>query len=271
MPDKHYILYIDDSGSRFPDIKDNNVRDDGMDCFALGGILVESNHKEEIKNKYLEFCKKWNINTPLHSNEIRGRREGFAWLKTEPDKEAPFLKDLEEFLLSIPVLGFAAVVSRPGYNQRYKEKYGDKRWQMCKTSYFILIERVVKYVVSKGGSLEIRFEEVGKSEDRAIIDYTKKIKEEGLPFDADKSAKYCGLKNECFKNTIKGDAERKKKGNLYVQIADLYLYPMVKRIYNPNYRPWVVLHGKNKIIDSLIKEEDKDILGIKYSCFESFR
>ncbi len=95
-----------------------------------------------------------------------------------------FFKDLNEYLCKIPVIGFAAVVDRRGYNKRYEEKYKENRWWMCKTAFNILIERVVKYVISKDSKLKIRFEEGGKKEDRAILQYLKDLKKDGLPFDS---------------------------------------------------------------------------------------
>lgn len=264
----HYVLYIDDSGSRFPDTKEVTRRNDGMDCFALGGILVEEQQVDNVKKLYTDFCKKWDISYPLHSTKIRGMRGDFAWLKEDSKKYLSFMGDLKNFLTEAPVMGFAVVINRQGYNDRYKEKYKEKRWWMCKTAYCILIERVTKYVKSNKGTFEIRFEEVGRVEDRAIIGYTKDLKKNGHPFSAETSAKYITLNKEDYQETILGDARRKLKSNLFVQVADLYLYPMIKRRYNPLYAPWLAFFENKKVIDSILSEEDCVHLGIKYSCFD---
>lgn len=265
---KHYYLYIDDSGSRFPDKQDSVCRADGMDHFALGGILVSENDKDVLKEKYEEFCKKWSITYPLHSTKIRGMRANFTWLVKNSKRKKNFFQDLELFLTSIPVIGFAAVVNRPGYNNRYKEKYENKPWWMCKTAYSILIERVSKYVQDLDGDFKVRFEQGGKKEDRAILEYAKSMKVKGLPFNPNTSGKYKALVGNDFKSLIVGEPRRRKKENLFIQIADLYLYPMIKRKHDPNYPPWLSLHKHGKVIDAYLPDCDLEHKGIKYSCFD---
>lgn len=235
-PPKRYYLYMDDSGSRLPD-KIEAERKDGIDCFALGGILIKDGERAALQAAHTAFCGRWNITYPLHSTAIRGRRNDFAWLGKDREIEGRFLADLEGILLTLPVLGFAAVVHRPGYNERYKEKYGDQRWLMCKTAYTILIERVCKYVAAQGGTLSIRFEETGKQEDRALIGYTKDMKREGAPFDTGRSQQYGALGPAEYKGLIEGDPERLTKKSPAIQVADLLLYPMVKAGYDPTYGP----------------------------------
>jgi hypothetical protein len=267
--EKHYYLYIDDSGNRFPD-KQQFVRDDGMDYFALGGILVEENDKKILEERYKELCERWGIIYPLHSTDIRGMRNNFSWLEEGSKKRKNFEEDLESFLFGIPVIGFAAVIHRPGYNKRYEEKYGDKRWWMCKTTYTVLIERVAKYVQGQGGTFEVRFEECGKKEDRAILQYAKDLKTIGSPFCPNNSSKYSALVCDDYKKVVVGEPRRRMKDNLFVQIADLYLYPMVKRKYNPTFSPWVALFKNKKVIDALLPEGEWLYCGIKYSCFDDF-
>lgn len=267
---KHYYLYIDDSGWRDPN-KKLKERNDGMDHFALGGILVDSLDKDFIKSKHDEFCTKWNITYPLHSTEIRGRRNNFAWLENKSSRNDKFHEELEEFLLSVPVIGFAAVVHRPGYNKRYEQKYGEGRWLICKTAYTILIERVTKYVMEQGGTFEVFFEYSGKKENALIQQYAKSLKEDGHPFSKETSDKYKVLQPEDYRNIVLGEPRRKEKSNRLTQIADLYLYPMVKRKYDETFSPWNVLFENKKVIDSLLDEEEIDLLGIKYSCFEDVK
>lgn len=195
-------------------------------------------------------------------------RDSFSWLEKSAKVNFRFREDLGDFLTDVPVVGFATVVYRPGYNKRYKGKYGDNRWALCKTAYAILIDRVVKYVKSKGGILHIRFEESGEKEDRSIIEYAKDMKVHGLPFDPVTSKKYGSLSPHDYRDVIVGRPKRKKKANSLLQIADLYLYPMAKRKYDPRYPPWLTLFSKGKVIDALISEQDYQTLGIKYSCFD---
>lgn len=264
---KQFVLYIDDSGSRFPDKHDMECRNDGMDHFALGGILIAVEDKKALQEAYISFCKKWNIDYPLHSTKIRGMRNNFSWLEGGAKKDV-FYSELDSFLISLPVIGFAAVIHRPGYNERYNEKYEGKPWWMCKTVYAILIERVAKYVAEQSGILIVRFERTGKREDRAIIQYARDLKVRGMPFNIDTSKKYDILQPEDFRSVILGEPRRKLKENLFVQIADLYLYPMAKRKYDPMYNPWVLLYKNKKVIDALVSEREWSSKGIKYSCFD---
>src|SRR5712691_1110287 len=126
MPEK-YLLYFDDTGSRDPDSNACIPRHDKMDCFGLGGILVKEEDIEAILQKHKSFCAEWNIDYPLHSSKIRGGQGKFGWLK-KPENAGLFFPALEEFLLSLPFVGIACVIDRPGYVARYKESYDESLW-----------------------------------------------------------------------------------------------------------------------------------------------
>ena len=151
----------------------------------------------------------------------------------------------------------------------HSEAFWSTKW-MCKTAYSILIERVAKYVSSKGGNFDVRFEQVGKKEDRAIIQYAKDLKTTGSPFNKDTSSKYHSCGTDDYRKIVLGEPRGRTKNNLFIQIADLYLYPMAKRKHDPNYRPWQVLAENKKVIDALLQEDEYENLGIKYSCFDEF-
>lgn len=263
----HYYLYIDDHGSRKPDHEPDH-RDDGMNCFALGGILVHEKDIDTIVQSHKFFCKDWQIECPLHSTDIRGMREGFRWLEDSVKEAERFHHELNKFLTELPIIGFATVVNRPGYNDRYKDQYGQKRWQLCKTAYCILVERVAKYVKSQGATFEVFFEQSGKKEDRVIKQYSRSLKKDGHPFETNTSEKYSPLSHDEFKKTMLGEPREKTKKCIFTQISDLYLYPMVKRKYDSAYRPWVELYRAGKVIDALLEEDVLPTLGIKYSCFD---
>ncbi|MEA2112902.1 MAG: DUF3800 domain-containing protein [Patescibacteria group bacterium] len=265
-----YYLYIDDSGSRHPDRQDFIDRDDKLDHFALGGVLIATEDKEIIKEKYENFCKKWDINYALHSSDIRGMRNDFSWLEESTKNKEKFQDEMSKFLVSLPVMGFASVIYRPGYNKRYKEKYGNNRWMMCKTAYNILIERVVKHLKKTKSTMYVRFEEAGKKENIAIYEYSKELKNKGHPFDPETALRYDPVDKEDYKEIILGEPKRKRKWNLFVQIADLYLYPMAKGRYDAEFLPWKMLQKYGRVIDAHLPEVSLDIEGIKYSCFEDF-
>ncbi len=265
----NFHLYIDDSGSRRPDHIANPIRRDGMDYFALGGILIHELDIDYLISLHKTFCKKWQITYPLHSRNIRGRRQSFAWLATDLEREKQFLLELENMLLALPTIGFACVIDRKGYKERYDEKYGGKPWLMCKTAFSILVERAAKYVQSQDGTLEIFFEQAGKAEDTDTKNYMKILKKEGQPFNKESSNNYSALSSEDFRNIIKGEPRERTKKFPPIQIADLMLYPIVKGGYDPTYPPYRTLLENGRLIDSLLKIEELEKLGIKYSCFES--
>lgn len=263
-PELH--LYLDDSGSRDPDHVPVLDRRDRMDCFALGGILINEEDVAGLIGEHRRFCERHGITYPLHSHAIRGGRGDFGWLK-KPEAAHAFLGDLETFLTNLPVLGIATVIHRPGYVLRYREKYQERLWLMCKTAYSILIERAAKHAERQGRVLRVFFEETGKAEDRALISYTKELKAQGMPFDGSNSAGYGSLTAADFKRLVMGEPKRRTKATPMMQIADLYLYPMAKAGYDPAYRPYRHFVEHRKLIDAVLAPEERASLGIKYSCF----
>lgn len=259
-------LYLDDSGSRDPDKKPRLNRDDKLDYFAFGGIMIKSEDTNAFLTAHREFCHKHKIDYPLHSWAIRGGRENFGWLKN-PEKAFAFYSDLEKFLIALPVVGIAAVIDRPGYMARYKDKYQDRLWLMCKTAFCILIERAAKYADTNGRTLRVFFERAGKAEDRDLVRYMKDLKKDGAPFDGANSALYSSLSAEDFRRIVMGEPKRRTKSTPMIQIADLVLYPMAKGGYDPAYRAYVSLMEAGRLIDALLEPDARACLGIKYSCF----
>lgn len=268
IPNK-YHLYFDDTGSRDPDKAPHapEEREDKMDCFGLGGIVIKEDNIDEIIQTHKAFCREHNITYPLHSWAIRGGRSKFGWLKT-PEKAGIFLAALEEYLLSLPIITIACVVHRPGYVARYKEKYQERLWLMCKTAFSILIERAAKYVDDQGGVMEIYFEQSSKNEDRAIIQYMSDLKTNGLDFSEKTSQSYTPFTPEDFRRLCLGKPYRKTKKTPMIQIADLVLFPMAKGGYDPSYRPYAKLKEAGKLIDCHFHEDDIPLRGVKYSCFD---
>jgi hypothetical protein len=260
-------LYIDDSGTRRPDRAAAAPRVDGMDHFALGGILIREEAVSTLIKAHHAFTTRWRISAPLHSTKIRGRRDTFKWLRDDADLEVAFWDDLEKMIIDLPILCLACVVHRPGYVSRYAERY-KQPWLLCKTAFAILVERAAKYAARSGAHLEIYFEEAGKQEDRAIQAYARLLETEGMPFDPDTSKSYDELKPEDFKKILVGQPNRIKKKVPMAQIADLVLYPMVKRGYDPLYRPYVQMMKGGRIIDACLNPDERPVLGVKYSCFD---
>jgi hypothetical protein len=261
-------LYFDDSGSRAPDHAPP-PRNDGLNCFALGGVLINREDVSMVLDRHRAFCEAWYIAPPiLHSTRIRTRQKKFAWLGLDAERERLFRAELGEFLLGLPVLCIACAVHRPGYNDRYHEQYGGQPWRLCKTAFNILVERSAKHAVRVGRKLEIFYEASGPREDREIVGYLRALKKEGMPFDPRGSAQYQSLTAEDFQATALGEPHRVTKENPMAQVADLLLYPMIKGRYDRTYRPYCDLKAHGKLIDCVLTEEEVPTLGIKYSCFD---
>jgi hypothetical protein len=242
-----------------------------MDYFALGGILVFESDIDGLIKSHKAFMHKWELDYPLHSSRIRGRRGTFSWLATDAARGAAFLADLHAWLVQLPVVGIACVIDRPGYVARYSERFRGQPWLMCKTAFAILVERATKYANRSGGKLEIFFEPAGKSEDRDIKSYMRALKRDGMPFDPDTSSPYEALKPDDFKSLVLGEPRERTKNTPMIQVADLYLYPMVKGGYDPTYAPYRGLLEAGRLIDSILKDDQRALLGVKYSCFDHRR
>jgi hypothetical protein len=260
-------LYLDDSGTRNPDrrvAKELTYRD----WFTLGGVLTKEEDEGVIRTAHSNFCERWGITYPLHSYDIRAEKENFTWLAALEGREhTRFMRELSEMLLSIPVIGHACVVDRPGYNHRYRETYGRQTWMLCRTAFAVICERAAKHARKNGCRLRVYVEEGDKSADDYIRDYYSSLRSDGMPFAVDPSAKYAPLGAAELAHTLY-DLDFKAKSSPMAQIADLYTYPIARGGYDPEYFPYVQLRQRNKLIDSLLTEEEVPHLGIKYSCFD---
>ncbi len=239
-----------------------------MDYFALGGVLIKEEDIGTIFAEHKAFRSRWDLSTPLHSTKIRGRREGFSWLKKDPEKANRFFSDLDGLILSLPFVAMACVIDRPGYMARYEGKHAEP-WLLCKTAFSILVERSAKYARSLDRRLVIYFEESGKHEDRAIQAYARDLKTVGMPFEGATQAGYRSLAAEDFRSLVQGEPNRITKAVPMVQFADLVLYALSKGGYAPDYPPFRALHDRRRILDALLPAEDLPQLGVKYSCFET--
>lgn len=78
--------FFDETGSRLPLHDTANKRYDGLDCFGLGGILIDQEKIGEVREYHQVFCDKSEITYPLHSHGIRGCRGNFTWLDNPEQK-----------------------------------------------------------------------------------------------------------------------------------------------------------------------------------------
>jgi len=61
----------------------------------------------------------------------------------------------------------------------------------------------------------------------------------------------------------------KQKTSPMAQLADLYLWPICMGGYHASNRPYQRLTDDGKLINCHIKEDERPMLGSKYSCFEN--
>jgi hypothetical protein len=265
MP-KVMCLYIDDSGTRNPD----KIASEFIygDWFTLGGFLMKEEDEGVIRTAYDKFREGWGITYPLRSYDIRLADNRFSWLRAIEAREYNrFMRELASLLVDIPTTGYACVIDRPGYNARYRKQYGRQTWMLCQTAFAVVCERAAKRARQAGYKLRVYVEEGDKTADDYIRRYYSDLRAEGMPFAADKSSKYAPLSAHELAETLY-DLDFKKKTSPLVQLADLYLYPMARGGYQPDYKPYADLRAAKKLIDDHLDAESVPHLGIKYSCFE---
>lgn len=261
-------LYMDDSGTRHPD-HNPQLPKHNHDWFALGGILIDDEDIPAAEALISAFRQRWPQmgDAPLHSWEIRGRHENFSWLGVGKDTFRTFVGDLEKLLFDLPVTGLGCIIDRPGYNARYREKYGRERWALCKTSFAVAVERATKYAIARGRKLRVYVERTDKLEDRKMADYYETLKKSGHWFDAGNAGKYAPVTQAEYSQTLY-EFRTKQKTSKLMQIADIYLWPMCMGGYDTNNYAYSRLAEAGKLIDCLLSKEDIPAKGIKYSCFD---
>lgn len=260
---------MDDSGTRHPD-HDPQPAEHGRDWFALGGVLIDDEEIDGAKIALGSFRERWPQmgSAPLHSHEIRGRHKGFAWLEKDEKVRNAFLGDLSSTLLSLPVLGLACVIDRPGYNARYSTLYDkDQRWSLCKTAFAIAVERATKRSLSRDRKLRIHVERSSKPDEQKLKEYYDTLRSAGPWFNPDTSGRYAPTKSNEYADTLY-EFRVKRKSSPMMQVADMFLWPMSIGGYDPSNRTYRELVGAGKLIDCHLSGQEADRLGIKYSCFE---
>ncbi|MEP5637214.1 MAG: DUF3800 domain-containing protein [Maribacter dokdonensis] len=261
-----YKLYIDDSGTRNPD-RNSSLTSVG-DWFSLGGILVRDEDHDKARSLHESFCEKYNITYPLHSVKIRHRTDNFSWLaQLEQHKLREFFADFDRLMIEFPAISIACVIDRPGYNNRYYEKYGRQRWQLCKTAFSIVVERAAKFAEKSDRRMRVYVEKTDKKSDRKIVEYFKEMRGSGLPFSDATSEKYEPMNASNLKETLI-ELRFRDKNCLFTQMADVYLYPLCRNPYDSLYRPFNLLKENGKLIESHLEDSEIGKMGTKHSCFE---
>lgn len=265
---KNAFIYIDDSGTRHPDRKPGNKPAHGHDYFSLGGVYVLEEEEHAARKLHTDFLTKWEIKVPLHSVEIRNQSGGFAWVgKLGNSEKQQFFEELYGLMKSVPVIGTACVIDRPGYNARYSAKYGKGKWMLCKSAFSILVERAAKVAMRDGRRLRVYIEKCNKKEDRLLKGYFEDMRAHGMPFASVSSAKYQPAEKQDLKNVLL-EFRLKEKSSPMDQLADLYLWPMAMGGYHAENKPFSRLTQDRKLIDCQLEQSELGELGIKYYCFD---
>lgn len=260
-------FYMDDSGTRAPNREPLPYNDNAREFFALGGVLIAEEAEAGVRRRYDELCARWSINYPLHSVEIRHRRERFSWLARDRFERERFISDLSRTLLSLDILGLACVIDRPGYDARYRDLYGHRQWHLCQTAFVIAVERAAKFARSIDRKLRILPEQTSKVDDDRLVRYYEDLRTNGPPFAKPSSAQYSPLTADEFRETLH-EIRFKTKSSPMAQVADLYLWPIALAGYAPGNRPYVALQSAGRLIESRLPPSQLDAGGSKYSCFE---
>ncbi|UUZ67377.1 DUF3800 domain-containing protein [Polaromonas sp. P2-4] len=266
---KELHFYVDDSGSRDPDRKPTSSQHE-PNWFALGGVLVDPSDKERIDARITGFRSQWPQieNRPFRSYDIRHKTDRFAWLNSlSQAQQACFFDGLTELMLELPITALACVIDRPGYNQRYMNEYGQRRWKLCKTAFNIAVERAAKFAVHHEARLRVFVERSDKPTETQFKQYFNEMRNTGQPFDAIRSAKYKPLSANVLHKTL-FEFRIKTKESYVMQLADLMLWPMCKGGYSADDRVYKLLVENGKLLDAHCTVEN-GLEGIKYSCFPS--
>lgn len=261
-------FYVDDSGSRHPDHKPT-TEPGRPDWFALGGVLVSESDIPSAEQRVADLRLKWPqmSDAPLHSVEIRNRSGKFRWLEFLPrEVRELFYNDINDMMRELPITVLACVIDRPGYNARYKDRYGKERWMLCKTAFSIAVERAAKWAIHHDARLKIFIERSDSKTERRLAGYYKSLKTDGPPFESGTSAPHSPLDGAALAETLY-DFKVKTKQSVIMQIADLALWPVCMGGYR-NVLPFEFLRDARKLLDCHC-EAGNSLKGIKYSCFDA--
>jgi hypothetical protein len=261
------LLYMDESGSRDPD-RHPRQQAYAPDWFGIGGVLVKASDKSGIEAAMDAFRLRWPQmgDTPLRSYDIRNKTGRFRWLsQLDETLLTAFYEDLSAMMADLPIVVTGCVVHRPGYNERYLEQYGPRRWKLCKTAFHIAVERAAKYALHHGARMRVYVERSDKVTEQQLKVYFDEMRNEGQPFNSETSAKYQPMPADQLRPTLFEFAVR-TKGSQLMQLADLVLWPICRGGYVHDDRVYGLLKSNGKLLDAHCTQAN-GLQGIKYSCF----
>lgn len=271
----NYTLFFDDSGTK------TFKWGPGQPLwFALGGFVVENVYIENIKNSMRSFHDKWQqklglIIPPLHSSDIRSKKDGFEFLKNTQIQQE-FLTDVLHLILESPILVVGSVIDISKYEGYVKNNCGHSDvWSFYDTAYPILIERTLKHVIlcNSAARLWVVGEQSGKIEDKKLREIHEKLITSGTAnfFDKNRSEKYAKL--EACEYTRLEQLSLKSKNSELLQLADIVLFAICKApsVYSAEgswFRTFKDLSDKGKLINNIYDEKNIKNVGLKYFLFD---
>ncbi len=260
-------FYMDDSGSRHPDRKRQPDEHFGG-WFGLGGVVINERDLPSVDAAIDALRAAWPAleEHPLHSYDIRNMQGDFRWLRTAGGaRRTAFLNDLTATVVGLPLLALACVVDRDGYNRRYLDAYGPRRWKLCKTAFSIAVERAAKFALHSKARLRVFVEKSDKVTDNRTRQYYESLRVDGMPFNVVTSGPHAPLSADAFNETL-FEFRLKDKKSAAMQIADLALWPVCRNGYGDD-RSFDALREHGRLIESAC-DDANGLKGSKYSCFE---
>jgi len=261
--DNLYTLYLDESGVGRPGFRDE------YEFFAFGGILIRKPAEAELLAKLADFKNRWGISqeVPLHAVEIRSEKDNFRFLENFTEENLiKFKTEILEMILVSDLLLHACVVSRDGYMNRYKQRYGHKTWKLLKSATVIVVERAAKIVAVQGGKLYVVFERGNTSSNNIIRAAYAELRNTGAPFNQSTSSKYSPLSSASLSEVLYKRIEDKTLANGLLQIADMCLRPLMDPKISGNTTTFDKLHEAGRLTNCIVSDPEKE--GIKYYCFD---
>ncbi len=236
--------------------------------------MIKQEDEQIAREHHSRFMSNWGLHpkeNPLHSSDIRSKTGDFSFLGGLPTESFNrFMSELSSLLVDPPFLGVACVIDRPGYDARYREKYGPDRWSLCKTAFSVLVERAAKHARKNGYKLKVFVERSDRIVDGWMKGYYEHLRHNGMPFDSGNMEKYGPLSASDLKETLY-EFRTKKKTSPIMQVADLYLWPISMGGYHSGNRAYVQLKDANRIIDCHLSTDELPSMGVKYSCWENVK
>lgn len=226
-----YIMFIDENGDsdlkHVINCKNKSLTPDTANVyFTISGVIINKDNlnsiKEninELKNKYwYEGIHKYGNNNKkvcFHSREIRRREGPFKDIKYDA-----FINDLSKFMENIPCSIISSTINKFEHVKKYDNP--TEPYDLC---LIFILERLVKYYLSDDDSSIIILESRGKKEDKKILEYMKRLLDNGTEYvSKDLFKKIKGI----YFNSKWQHCSQNKKTYFGLEIADLYSYPIHK-------------------------------------------